>query len=40
MLRPGYSYKYTGQSSTDNTDIIKMNRQAWQDVAQNQINLF
>ena len=40
MLRPGYSYKYTGESSTDNTDIIKMNRQAWQDVAQNQINLF
>ena len=40
MLRPGYSYKYIGEISNDSTDIIKMNRQAWKDVAQNQISLF
>lgn len=40
MLRPGYSYKYIGKASTDSTDIIKMNRDAWNDVSQNQISLF
>ena len=40
MLRPGYSYKYIGEVSNDSTDIIKMNRDAWKDVAQNQISLF
>ena len=40
MLRPGYSYKYIGASSLDNTDIIKMNRDAWKEVAQNQISMF
>ena len=40
MLRPGYSYKYIGESSQDDTSIIKMNAGAWKDVAQNQIALF
>lgn len=40
MNRPGYSYKYIGTSSKDNTNIIKMNRDAWKNVAQNQISLF
>lgn len=40
LKRPGYSYKYIGEESSDSTDIIKMNRQAWKDVAQNQITLF
>ncbi len=40
MKRAGYSYKYIGELSTDNTDIIKMNRQAWKEVAQNQISIF
>jgi ABC-type lipoprotein export system ATPase subunit/GNAT superfamily N-acetyltransferase len=40
MKRVGYSYKYIGEKSKDNTDIIKMNRQAWKDVSQNQITLF
>ena len=40
MYRPGYSYKYIGVSSTDDTSIIKMNAGAWKDVAQNQISLF
>ena len=40
MLRPGYSYKYIGDKSNDNTDIIKMNRDAWKEVSQNQISLF
>jgi ABC-type lipoprotein export system ATPase subunit/GNAT superfamily N-acetyltransferase len=40
LKRPGYSYKYIGEESNDSTDIIKMNRQAWKDVAQNQITLF
>ena len=40
LKRPGYSYKYIGAASNDNTDIIKMNRDAWKNVAQNQLNLF
>jgi ABC-type lipoprotein export system ATPase subunit/GNAT superfamily N-acetyltransferase len=40
MQRPGYSYKYIGKKSLDNTDIIKMNRDAWKEVGQNQISLF
>ena len=40
MKRAGYSYKYIGVSSKDNTDIITMNRDAWKDIAQNQISLF
>jgi len=33
MKRAGYSYKYVGECSEDDTDIIKMNRQAWAEVA-------
>lgn len=40
MLRPGYSYKYIGESSKDSTEIIRMNRNAWKEVSQNQISLF
>ena len=40
MLRPGYSYKYIGEKSKDNTDIIKMNRDVFKEVAQNQISIF
>jgi len=40
MLRPGYSYKYIGETSTDDTSIIRMNASAWKDVAQNQVSLF
>lgn len=40
MLRAGYSYKYIGEKSSDSTEIIKMNRDAWKEVSQNQISLF
>ncbi len=34
------SYKYIGNGSTENTDIITFNADAWKEVAQNQISLF
>ena len=40
MKRPGYSYKYIGVSSEDDTKIIRMNASAWKDVGQNQITMF
>lgn len=40
ILRAAYSYKYIGVESKDSTDIIKMNRDAWKEVSQNQISLF
>ncbi len=40
MLRPGYSYKYIGVASTDDTSIIKMNVGAWKDVGHNQMAMF
>jgi len=40
MKRAGYSYKYIGAKSSDDTDIIKFKSTVWKDVAQNQISLF
>lgn len=38
--RPSYSFKYIGVKSTDSTDVIMFNADAFKDVAQNQISLF
>ena len=35
-----YSAEYCGDTSTDSTDVIVFNADAWRDVAQNQISLF
>jgi len=40
ILRPSFSYKYTGNKTNDSSDIIKFNADAWKEVAQNQISLF
>ena len=40
LKRKGYSYKYVGEASNDDTSIIKMNRAAYKYVAQNQISMF
>tara|TARA_R110000787_G_C13366542_1_gene440489 strand:+ start:62 stop:1231 length:1170 start_codon:yes stop_codon:yes gene_type:complete len=34
------SYKYIGEPSKDSTDVITFNKNAWKEVAQNQISLF
>jgi hypothetical protein len=38
--RPSYSFKYTGVKSSDNSDVIIFNADAYKEVAQNQITLF
>ena len=35
-----YATEYIGEASTDSTDIIVFNADAWKDVAQNQISMF
>lgn len=35
-----YAAEYIGEKSTDSTDVIVFNADAWRDVAQNQISLF
>ena len=35
-----YSTEFIGTPSTDSTDVIVFNADAWKDVAQNQISLF
>jgi GNAT superfamily N-acetyltransferase len=39
-FRTAYSFKYIGEKTTDSTDIIKFNADAWNDVSQNQISMF
>lgn len=38
--RPSYSFKYTGLKSSDSSDVIKFNADAYKQVSQNQISLF
>eukprot|EP00919_Chromeraceae_sp_WS-2016_P030291 GHVR01071920.1.p1 GENE.GHVR01071920.1~~GHVR01071920.1.p1 ORF type:complete len:233 (+),score=15.82 GHVR01071920.1:100-699(+) len=38
--RPSYSFKYTGLKSSDNSNVIIFNANAYKEVAQNQISLF
>ncbi len=40
LRRVSYSYRYDGDGSKDNTDIITFNADAWKDVAQNQMSIF
>lgn len=40
IKRPSYSFKYTGFKSSDSSNIITFNAEAYKDVAQNQISLF
>lgn len=40
IYRPSYSYKYIGLESSDSTDVIKFNADAYKEVSQNQISLF
>jgi len=40
MFRPSYSFKYTGLISSDSSDVITFNANAYKEVAQNQISLF
>lgn len=40
LNRPSYSFKYIGEKSTDNENIIIFNADAWKEVSQNQISLF
>ena len=40
LERPSYSYKYTGIKSSDSSDVILFNADAWKEVAQNQISMF
>lgn len=38
--RPSYSFKYTGVKSSDSSDVIIFNADAYKDVAENQISMF
>ena len=38
--RPSYSFKYTGVISSDSSDVIIFNADAYKEVAQNQISMF
>jgi len=40
LNRPSYGFKYIGDKSTDSTDILTFNADAYKEVAQNQISMF
>jgi ABC-type lipoprotein export system ATPase subunit/GNAT superfamily N-acetyltransferase len=40
IFRPSYSFKYTGVTSSDSSDVIIFNADAYKEVAQNQISMF
>ena len=40
LNRPSYGFKYIGDKSTDSTDILMFNADAYKVVSQNQISMF